>query len=108
MLFAFVGLLLLSACTPEEIPTGKTEEIETIANWVKSEIPEDVDKDLILPTTDPVNGGEISWLSPDLDVITDDGKITLKSGKASLVLLYNIKLNGMEKEYSVPINVYTH
>ena len=108
MLFAFVGLLLLSACTPEEIPTGKTEEIETIANWVKSEIPEDVDKDLILPTTDPVNGGEISWLSPDLDVITDDGKITLKSGKASLVLLYNIKLNGMEKEYSIPINVYTH
>jgi N-acetylmuramoyl-L-alanine amidase CwlA len=108
MLFALVGLMLLSACTPEELPIINNGEIDTIANWVKSEVPLETEEDLTLPATDPVNGGKITWMSSDLNIMTDDGEITLQNGQTDLVLLFNIELDGLMKEYSLPIIVYAY
>ena len=107
LVFAFLGMLLLSACLPKEVVI-EYEKLDEISNWVITEVPTIIDEDINLPTTDPVNGGEISWMSADLSIITDGGQVVLEYGAKSTALSYTVSLDGVEKSYNLDIKVYSH
>jgi N-acetylmuramoyl-L-alanine amidase CwlA len=107
LVFAFLGVLLLSACTPKGVVTDNTI-LDKISNWIITEIPTSIDGDIELPTTDPVNGGEITWMSADLSAITDDGQVVLENGFKSTTLSYTISKDGFEKNFTLDITVYSH
>jgi N-acetylmuramoyl-L-alanine amidase CwlA len=107
LVFAFLGVLLLSACTPKEVNIDN-EILDEISNWIIAEIPTTIDGDINLPTTDPVNGGNITWMSADLSVITDDGQVVLEYGVKSTALSYTISIEDLVESYNLDVVVYSH
>jgi len=91
----FVCSLFLVACDNGGNDNKETGNISEIKAWVLEQVKPYVTDDVVLPTTHPTLGGEISWFSTDSDILFDDGTIAERGTKAQEVDLgFVINYNG--------------
>lgn len=65
--------------------------------------------DITLPITDPIFGSEITWLSSNDSVLTDDGIVIKPEQNEKVILTYQIRLNDIViKEHPILVNVIPH
>ncbi len=76
-LFAFIFLLFATGCKqdPEVEVNPDIAVVNSISEWVLTQIPESTMEDIILPTAHPTLGGTIEWTSYDEDIIDNTGKV---------------------------------
>lgn len=67
-------------------------------------IEEEVEEDLVLPTTG-INGSKVTWASGNEDIISKDGKVERPDEAAEVKLTATITLNGLKetKEFTVKV-----
>lgn len=82
--------LFLTGCNIEQNGNNNTEEYKT---WIVNSVNTQTDQDLDLPTTNPVYGGVITWISLDPEVISNEGVIQISAGIEDALLQYQVVLD---------------
>ena len=72
--------------------TSELENINQIVSWLEEELPNMTREDLVLPSTHPTLGGEITWTSVDPLIISNTGKIVDSNSNEEAMLEYKIVL----------------
>jgi len=107
---ALLILVFAAGCTPQDINSTDPLDVaivEEINTWILSQIPNQINEDLILPTTHPSLGGIITWTSFDEDILTEDGFILSSDAKSEAMLSYKIVYQTATKIDYLTINVLT-
>lgn len=94
LLVLLVSLLFIAGCEINEdaLVDAKIMEITT---WVHELLPEVTSDNITLPVTHPTLGGEITWQSSDITLLTNEGQISSSFVNEEVMLEYTIRLDNL-------------
>lgn len=101
---AIFTVLLLSACTVDEINRGldETNQFTQIDAWLETVIPATITGDVALPTKHGSIASTITWTISNIAILTTDGKFTPPAQETSITLsAYIVLPSGSYHNYTL-------